>query len=77
MTGERNMARNGYRWDVIACFKGNSSGVRVATRKTQRGAKKFAAKFLRTLRPHVEQTYTRLRHDPLLDDAMNSRPRRR
>lgn len=77
MIGERNMIRDGYRWDVVACFKGNSSGVRVAVRKTKRGAKRFADKFRRALRPHVEQAYVRLRHDPLLDDVMNAKRRRR
>lgn len=70
MTGERNMIRNGWRWDVIACFKGNSSGVRVATRKTKRCAARLADKFHRNFRPHVEQAYVRLRYDPMLDIAM-------
>lgn len=73
MLGERNMIRAGYRWDVIACFNGNSSGVRVAIRKTKRGAERFAEKFHRTLRPHVGQVYVRLRHDALLDKTMSKR----
>ena len=76
MFGERNMIRDGYRWDVIACFKGNSSGVRIAVRKTKRGAQRLANEFHRTLRPHVEQAYVRLRYDPLLDDNMNKKKRR-
>lgn len=76
MTGERNMIRNGWRWDVIADFPCNSTGVRVATRKTKRGAARFAKEFYRKNRRHVECVFPRLRHDPLLDEVMNP-PRRR
>jgi hypothetical protein len=77
MTGERNMIRSGWRWDVIADFPCNTSGVRVATRKTKRGAGQFARTFYRRNRPHVECVFTRLRHDPLLDDVMNKKRGRR
>lgn len=77
MFGERNMIRNGYRWDVIACFKGGGGGVLVTVRKTKRGAQRFADKLRRNLSPHVEQAYLRLRHDPLLDDVMNKKRVRR
>lgn len=71
MNGERNMIRNGYRWDVIADFPGNSCGVRVAVRKTKRGAARFAKLFYRRNRKQVECVFTRLRHDPLFDEVMN------
>ncbi len=45
MFGERNMTRAGYRWTVFAYFKCNSGGVRVAVRKTSRGAERFAELF--------------------------------
>ncbi len=77
MTGERDMARAGYRWDVFADFLCNTGGVRVAIRKTKRGAEMTAARFAEAnLRFGVEQTYVKLRHDPLLDDAMNRKRRR-
>ena len=60
MTGERNMIRLGWRWDVIADFACNASGVRVATYKTKRGAGNFAKRFYRLNRPHVECVFTRL-----------------
>lgn len=71
MTGERNMIRNGYRWDVIADFPGNSCGVRVAVRKTKRGAGLFAKRFYKINRPHVECVFVKLRHDPQLDEVKN------
>lgn len=71
MLGERNMIKNGYRWDVIADFPGNACGVRVAVRKTKRGAARFAKWFYKRNRPHVECVWTRLRHDPCLDEIMN------
>lgn len=73
MTGERNLIRNGWRWDVIVDFPCNSGGVRVATRKTKRGAGRFARKFYRSNRPDVECVFIKLRHDPLLDDVMNKK----
>jgi len=60
------MIRDGYRWDVIADFSCNSSGVRVATRKTKLGAGAYAALFYKRNRPHVECVFVRLRHDPQL-----------
>jgi hypothetical protein len=77
MFGERNMIRSGYRWDVIADFPCNMAGVRVAQRKTKRGAGRFAKKFYRANRPHVECVFVRLKHYPLLDDIMNKRSKRR
>lgn len=76
MTGERNLIRAGYRWDVIADFPCNSAGVRVTTRKTKRGAGQFAEKFYRANRPDVECVFVKLRHDPLLDDALTRKRRR-
>lgn len=38
---------NNYRWHVFARFPCNASGVRVAIRKTERGAEKYARKFAR------------------------------
>lgn len=73
MTGERNMIRAGYRWDVIADFSCNSSGVRVATRKTKRGASDFAKVFYKRNRPHVECVFTRLSHDPQLVEKKRKR----
>ncbi len=73
MKGERNMIRDGWRWDVFACFKGSGTGVRVAIRRTKRGAQRFADKLHRALRPHVEQAYVKLRYDPLFDEKMNKR----
>lgn len=72
MTGERSLARNGYRWDVFAYFPCNASGVRVAVRKTSRGAAQFAARFGRLNRVN---TSTKMRHDPLLDVVMNTKRR--
>lgn len=77
MKGERNMIAAGYRWDVIADFPSNSCGVRVATRKTKRGAARFAKWFYKRTRPHVECVFVTLRHDPLLDEVMNKRSKRR
>lgn len=65
------MIRNGWRWDVIADFPGNSCGVRVAIRKTKRGAAAFAERFYKRNRPHVECVIVKLRHDPQLDEAKN------
>jgi hypothetical protein len=76
MMGERNMIRAGYRWDVIADFPGNSCGVRVAIRKTKRGAGLFAKRFYKRNRPHVECVFVKLRHDPMLDEVMNKRSKR-
>lgn len=74
MRGERAMARNGYRWDVVARFVCNAAGVRVGTRKTKRGAELLAKRFARINRGlGVEYAHVRLRHDPLLDEAMNKR----
>lgn len=70
MTGERNMIRDGWRWDVIADFPCNTMGVRVAVRKTKRGAALFAKKFYKLNRPHVECVHVRLRHEPLLDEML-------
>jgi len=60
MTGERLMARDGYRWDVFARFPCNASGVRVAVRKTPGGAMSFAERFGRTNRV---DTWTKIRLD--------------
>lgn len=70
MLGQGNMIEAGYRWDVIADFPCNSTGVRVAVRKTKRGAGEFAKLFYKRNRPHVECVFVRLRHDPLLDVVM-------
>ncbi len=77
MHGERNMIRAGYRWDVSAEFPSNSTGVRVAVRKTKRGAARFAETFRKLNRLRSDRTHLRLRHDPLLDDVMNARGRSR
>ncbi len=69
MKGERNMIRSGWRWDVIADFPGNASGVRVASRKTKSGAGRFAQWFYKRTRPHVECMFIKLRHDPQLDEV--------
>lgn len=74
MTGERNMIRDGYRWDVFAYFQCNASGVRVAVRKTKRGAVQQAERF--TKRNNVA-TNIKLRHDPLLDEVMNKKRSKR
>lgn len=72
MTGERNMIRDGYRWDVFAYFPCNAAGVRVATRKTRRGAERCADRFGRL---NNAPTSFRLRHDPLLDENTNKKRR--
>jgi len=77
MLGQGNMITAGYRWDVIADFPGNTCGVRVAVRKTKRGAGEFAKMFYKRNRPHVECVSLRLRHDPLLDEVMNPKKRNR
>lgn len=77
MKGERNMIRNGYRWVIVADFPGNSCGVRIAVRKTKRGAARFAKWFYRRTRPHVECVFVKLHHDPLLDEVMNKRRSKR
>lgn len=74
MLGQGDMIKAGYRWDVFAYFPCNASGVRVAVRKTKRGAVQQAARF--TAKNRVA-TGVKLRHDPLLDDVMNARKRRR
>lgn len=66
------MIRAGYRWDIIAEFQ-HGCGVRVAVRKTKRGAERFAETFRRINR--LRLTHLRLRHDPLLDEVMNRRRR--
>lgn len=73
MFGQRQMIRNGYRWDVFAYFPCNAGGVRVAVRKTPEGAARFAASFARLNRVN---TSTKMRHDPLLDEVMNTKKRR-
>lgn len=65
------MIRAGYRWDVIADFKCNSVGVRVGVFKTKRGAARECKRFYRANRRFLECVFTRLRHDPLLDEVMN------
>lgn len=46
MTGERNLIRAGYRWHIFAYFSCNKpTGVRVAVRKTKRGAERFMVEF--------------------------------
>lgn len=77
MKGERNMIRTGYRWDVIADFKCNNAGVRVGVFKTKRGAAREVHRFYRANRRYLECVFTRLRHDPLLDETMNKRSKRR
>lgn len=72
MLGERNMIRAGYRWDVIAIFIESGCGVKVATRKTKRGAEHHAETFRRRNRRDVESTHLRLRHD-----VMNERSKSR
>jgi len=68
MIGERNSIRGGYRWDVFADFLCNTSSVRVGTRKTKRGAERFAKV---NQQFGCEHTHVKLRHDPLLDETMN------
>ncbi len=72
MTGERNMIRAGYRWDVFAKFACNASGVRVARRKTRRGAQRFADRFGSLNRIPA---WLKLQHDPRLDNEPGQ-PRR-
>jgi len=72
--GERSSIRSGYRWDVFASFVCNASAVRVATRKTKRGADSLAERFVEVNRKFgCDNAYSKLRHDPLLDDVMNKK----
>jgi len=76
--GERNSIRSGYRWDVFASFVCNASAVRVATRKTKRGADRLAGRFAEVNRKFgCDGAYSKLRHDPLLDEVMNKKRGRR
>ena len=77
MKGEQNMKRAGYRWDVIADFPGNRGAVRVAVRTTNRGAVRFADVFRRRNHVRLGEVWIRLWYDPLLDDVLNARKRRR
>jgi len=78
MTGERNMTRNGYRWDVFADFLCNTASIRVGTRKTKRGANHLATTFEKINHQFgVEHVYVKLRHDPLLDEVMCNKAKRR
>lgn len=45
MIGERHQAKAGYRYHVFAYFPCNAAGVRIAVRKTARGAERFATAF--------------------------------
>lgn len=71
------MIRAGYRFDVIVDFPGNKGNVRVAVRKTKRGALRFAEVFRKRNRLRIGSTWIRLRHDPLFDDVMNKRSKSR
>lgn len=64
------MIKDGYRWDVFAYFVCNAGGVRVAIRKTQRGALRFAERFAKINRA---ATGVKIRYDPLRDLKMNKR----
>lgn len=55
MKGERNLQRAGYVWHVFTYFPCNGGGVRIAIRKSLRGAVNFADRF-RDLN-HVEVSY--------------------
>jgi len=55
MKGERQLVRAGYAWHVFAQFPCNVSGVRVAVRKTPRGAEHFAKMFAK--RNNVETSW--------------------
>lgn len=69
--GERNLTRAGYRFDIIVDFPGNNGNVRVAVRKTKRGAERFAELFRKRNKLPRGSTWLRLRHDPCLDEVMN------
>lgn len=43
--GDRNLVRAGFAWHVYAYFACNAAGVRVAVRKSSRGAERFALAF--------------------------------
>ncbi len=65
--GDRNMIRAGYRYDIIIDFPGNKGNVRVAVRKTRRGAERFAEIFRRRNLLKLGSAWIRLRHDPSLE----------
>ena len=68
MKGEHAQAARGFRYDIIARFSCNVSGVHVAVRKTPLGAKRFAKRFAKLNR--VVWVTTRLRYDPFLDGGV-------
>ncbi len=79
MFGERNMIRAGYRWDVIASFPCNAGGVRVAIRKTRRGAERFSERFgkLNRIDTHIRLSCGGSTPPPARSRTTASRPGRR
>jgi hypothetical protein len=61
MYGEQNLIRAGYAWHVFAYFSCNSSGVRIAVRKTEQGAVRYGLAFAR--RNNVQVAWS-LKHTP-------------
>jgi hypothetical protein len=55
VTGERRLVRAGHAWHVFAYFPCNAAGVRVAVRRSPRGAERFARAFAR--RNRVETSW--------------------